>query len=295
MNWQQISLRLDAREAPRAEALLRLAGADCVSYGRASGGALFEPLPGETPLWTEVQMCGLFPPGVDVAALARVLSGALSSTARLQIAPLSESWRDKAQPSFLPRRVGRRLWLVPADHSGADQLGGDDSQTRIRLHMGLAFGTGEHATTRLCLEALEARVVSGRDVLDYGCGSGVLAIAALALGARRAWAVDIDPQALTATADNAALNDIGGALWIGLPTELPALAVDLVVANILARPLAQLAAEFHRRLARGGRIVLSGVLAEQCCAVRAAYRPYFADFQTETCEGWARIEARRMT
>jgi ribosomal protein L11 methyltransferase len=159
--------------------------------------------------------------------------------------------------------------------------------------MGLAFGTGRHPTTRLCLEWLAARPLNGRRVLDYGCGSGVLALAALVLGAESALAVDVEPQALQATRDNARLNGLETRIWLGAPHELAPIQADIVLANIIARSLEALAPELSTRVVPGGRLVLSGLLETQVDAVRDAYAPAFRDFAVATAAGWALLEATR--
>jgi ribosomal protein L11 methyltransferase len=159
--------------------------------------------------------------------------------------------------------------------------------------MGLAFGTGEHPTTALCLEWLDANVAPRSTLVDYGCGSGVLALTALALGARYAWAIDNDEQALAATRANATLNGLTQRLFVGAPHELPGVAADVLVANILARPLVELEPELAARVAPGGRIVLSGILVAQAARVTAAYDDAFTSFEQEAREGWVRLSATR--
>jgi len=168
-----------------------------------------------------------------------------------------------------------------------------DGLVGVKLNMGLAFGTGEHPTTALCLEWLDANLERGARVLDYGCGSGILAIAALALGAESAWAVDNDGQALAATRANARLNGCDTRLFVGAPEALPPLRVDVVLANILAAPLIELAPTFARRLAPGGRVVLSGILARQAASVAAAYAPWFDGIASCERNGWTRVDAVR--
>jgi ribosomal protein L11 methyltransferase len=163
----------------------------------------------------------------------------------------------------------------------------------VKLNLGLAFGTGDHPTTALCLEWLDANLEPGTRLLDYGCGSGILAIAALRLGAATASAVDIDPQALLATRENADLNNVASQLWIGLPDDLPETEADVLVANILAGPLQDLAARFHELVSPGGRIVLSGILAGQSRAVQEAYAGHFGPFDEQQCDGWIRLSATR--
>jgi ribosomal protein L11 methyltransferase len=203
----------------------------------------------------------------------------------MRIADVGEDWRRNWRQRVDARRFGARLTLVPAEETAPDAAA-------LRLHMGLAFGTGEHPTTALCLEWLDRNVGTGSRVLDYGCGSGVLALAALKLGAHFAYAVDNDPQALAATNDNARLNGLGS-LWIGPPESLPAVEVDLIVANILAGPLEHLAPAFAARARPGCVLALSGILEAQAEQVEHAYAPFFEGFEYEIRDGWARLTARR--
>jgi ribosomal protein L11 methyltransferase len=186
------------------------------------------------------------------------------------------------------RAIGKRLWLAPAGDASAPH-----DRLAVRIHMGLAFGTGEHPTTALCLEWLERHAAPHTTVLDYGCGSGILALAALALGARFAYAVDNDDQALTATRANAALNGAVDRLFVGSPESLPAVAVDLLLANILAGPLIALAPAFARHVVPGGMLVLSGILERQAAAVASAYAPFFGPLEQATRDGWVRLAGRR--
>jgi ribosomal protein L11 methyltransferase len=287
--WQQLTLTLDAARIPKAEALLQLAGAQALSFDDAEDDPVLEPLPGQTPLWPRVSLRALFPMDLDLGPLCRVLTDACAPRA-LRTAPLEDSQWQKTSRPIPPRRIGTRLWLSSADHTSENAAA---ESTQVKLHMGLAFGTGEHPTTALCLEWLDTNVRPGARVLDYGCGSGILAIAALALGADRAWAVDNDPQALTATLANAELNGVSHRLMVGLPAELPPLAVDVIVANILAGPLELLAPTLIGYLAAHGAVVLSGILEHQRAAVQTAYAPYFVSFSSIERDGWVRIEARR--
>jgi ribosomal protein L11 methyltransferase len=163
----------------------------------------------------------------------------------------------------------------------------------VRINMGLAFGTGEHPTTSLCLDWLEHHVASGITVLDYGCGSGILALAALVLGARFSYAVDNDPQALLATKANAALNGTAERLFVGSPERLPAVAVDVLAANILAGPLVELAPKLAGYAAPGGVLLLSGILEAQAARVATAYAPYLTNVEQTAREGWVLLVGRR--
>jgi ribosomal protein L11 methyltransferase len=285
----QLALRVPGAEVARIEALLELAGAEAVALADAADSPVLEPPPGETPLWPEVVVTALFPATIDVDALAAVLAESLPGTPIESRSIDEEAWRAAAARTVPPRRFGQRLWLLPDDSQETPPPG-----AVVRRRMGFAFGTGEHPTTALCLEWLDANPPRGDEVLDYGSGSGVLALAALALGAKRAWAVDNDPQACTASAANAALNDARDRMQVFAPDALPEhLEVDLVLANILAGPLLGLRAYFASRLRPGGRIVLSGVLEAQCDELLEAYGAQFDAFEVETRDGWARIAARR--
>ena len=282
-------LRVASADVARAEALLELAGAEVVSLADAADSPLFEPEPGETPLWPTVTVRGLFPAGADLEPLCAMLRSACDPLGAVEIETLPDSaWLDAARQHFAAKRFGARLWLSPPD--GAEAPAG---LTTVLLNMGLAFGTGEHPTTALCLEWLDRHLERGATVLDYGCGSGVLAIVALALGASGAWAVDHDPQALASAASNARLNGVTDRIAVLAPPAVPALVVDALLANILAAPLIELAPRFAAHVRPRGAIVLSGILERQVERVAAAYEPWFHSFTSTAHNGWARLDAER--
>ncbi|HEU4618730.1 MAG TPA: 50S ribosomal protein L11 methyltransferase [Gammaproteobacteria bacterium] len=287
MDWHRLSLRVLRSDVARVEALLGLAGAGSIDLADAEDSPLLEPAPGETPLWPEVVVSALFAAEPDLDA-ARALLAASVPDARIEVAPLEANWQEAGRRSAPQRRFGRRLWLVPAESYGPDPAG-----AVVKLRMGFAFGTGEHPTTALCLEWLDAHAPADADVLDYGCGSGVLGLAALALGAKRVSAVDNDPQALVAARANAELNGVGERLTVLAPEDLPDAKVDLVLANILARPLLELRRSLTERVRPGGRIVLSGLLETQAAELLAAYGRDFDELDVAEREGWARIAGRR--
>lgn len=288
MRWRQLCLHLDAAQAAQAEVLLELAGAAAVAMADAADSPLLEPGVGARPLWPTVRVKALFPDTTDLEQFARVLADILDCQTPPEIAPLAdEDWIDAWRQRVVQRRFERLSVLPAGDPAPAD------GTVPVWLTMGLAFGTGQHPTTALCLEWLGANATSRARVLDYGAGSGVLAIAALKLGASAAWAVDIDPQALGAARENAALNDVAAALWVGVPDALPAFQADLILANIVAGPLVALAPDFAARSRAGAPIVLSGILEAQIEAVAAAYAPHYERIDTTVREGWARLVARR--
>ena len=289
MSHRRLTVRVAAADVAQAEALLELAGAASLSLGDAGDDPILEPAPDETPLWPDVEIRALFPRSTDLDAVRALLERSCASAHAFATGSLDDDeWRAAAQRGIPARRFGKRLWLAPADDPNVPA-----GLVGVKLHMGLAFGTGEHPTTALCLEWLDAALEPGAIVLDYGCGSGVLAIAALALGASRAWAIDNDEQALIATRDNARLNGCETRIVIGAPESLPALRVDVVLANILAGPLVSLAPALARVVVPGGSVVLSGILARQAPMVATAYEPWFERIATQERDGWTRIDVRR--
>ena len=285
---QQLTLQLDAAAVPTAEALLELAGADSIALADAGDDPVLEPLPETTPLWPHVTLRAVFPASADLTHVGDLLEGACAAR-NVKVTVLHDAdWQAAIRQVFKARAFGQRIWLAPADDAAvpAGRIG-------IRLHMGLAFGTGEHPTTALCLDWLDAHVRRGATLLDYGCGSGVLAIAALALGASHAWATDNDPQALVATRSNAELNGALERVAIATPDSLPAVTVDIVAANILAGPLMALAPLLAAHVRPGGALVLAGILSTQAAQVAQAYAPYCTDFAHTTEQGWVRIAAVR--
>ena len=291
MPWLQLVLNVDQAQASLTEAALEAAGALAVTLGDAGDDPQLEPPPGTMPLWQGVRVTALFDD--DAASAARVQGLAAALAPQCLTPPQVESLADRAWErvwldEFRPTRFGRRLWVCPQG-----QPAPDPEAIVVDLDPGLAFGTGHHPTTALCLEWLDGAELAGQNVLDYGCGSGILAIAALKLGAAWAIAVDHDPQAHQATGDNAAANGVADRLSVCLPAELPALAsrlpVDLVVANILAGPLVELAPVLLGSLRPGGRLALSGVLTEQVPGVSAAYGGAVALDPVRVREDWALI------
>jgi ribosomal protein L11 methyltransferase len=285
----QLTIDLGARDpAPFEDALFEL-GAVSVTLQDAADDPVLEPGPGETPLWPTVIVKALFESSTDPATLERALARALPDGPPPRFEMLADrAWERVWLEDFRPMRFGRRLWVCPGGLSA-----GDDEAIRIELDPGLAFGTGTHPTTALCLEWLDGQDLAGCSVVDYGCGSGILGIAAARLGAAHVRAVDIDPQALIATRDNAMRNGVAGTLTITAEPALAPRSADVLLANILAGPLVELAPRFASALGPGGRVALSGLLPEQADAVTAAYRPWFHIETTMTRDGWVLLSGRR--
>jgi len=289
MPFLQLTLNIaTADPAPFEDALFEL-GARSITLEDAADDPVLEPAPGETPLWPTRVVKALFDASASRDDLAQALAHALpdAPTPRFE-AIADKAWEREWLKDFKPMLFGRRLWVCPGGLPA-----GDPDAIRIELDPGLAFGTGTHPTTALCLEWLDGRDLSGRTVVDYGCGSGILAIAALKLGARAVRAIDIDPQALIATRDNARRNQLDHGLSVSADPELDRRSADVLVANILAGPLVELAPRFANAVRAGGELALSGVLFEQEETVTAAYQPWFDIAPSATREGWALISGRR--
>lgn len=287
MPWLQVRLAITPEQAETYEDALLEVGAVSVTFMDAEDQPIFEPDLGTTPLWSHTHLLALFEANTDetalIAHLQLLCGGSLPEhhVERIEDQDWERSWMD----NFQPMRFGRRLWIVPSWHAAPEP-----DAVNLLLDPGLAFGTGTHPTTALCLEWLDGQTLDNCSVLDFGCGSGILAIAALLLGAPQAVGTDIDPQALEASRDNASRNGIDPARFpVYLPADLPQQPADVVVANILAGPLVSLAPQITALVKDGGRLALSGILAEQAEEVRAAYAGAFDLDPTATKDGWVRI------
>ena len=303
MDWQQFVMDLDSLDANDVEgAFLRL-GACSVTFSDAGDDPVLEPGPGDTPLWSRTRITGLFSGDTDLDIFRAALRNALGVDQlpehRIEVLR-DRDWEREWLKDFGPMRFGERLWICPTtDTVGVPSaaIGGAAPSVVVRLDPGLAFGTGTHATTALCLEWLDGVDLRGKTLLDYGCGSGVLAIAALKLGAAAATGMDIDPQAVTAARQNAACNGEAERLVVvGSDAEIEG-RFDVIVANILAGPLVQFADSITSRLSRGGMLALSGVLCEQARVVRAAYASWIEfdepAFREQDGQTWSRLTGRR--
>lgn len=291
MAWLQ--LRVFSKHPEFAEEILLSHNAGAVSFVDAVDDPVLEPAPGETPLWKHTVTVGLFAEDSDLAPITAALRELLpdGASARFEQQRIEDQdWVRVWLKDCPVMKFGARLWVAP--HEKLGEITQADAIV-LKLDPGLAFGTGTHPTTSLCLDWLASQDLRGKTVLDYGCGSGVLAIAALLLGAERAIGVDIDPQALTASRANAADNGVAERLTVMQPNDFESFAADVVVANILTNPLIALAPLLAGTTATGGDLVLAGLLDRQVDEVRAAYAPYFDFAPDANREGWTRIHARR--
>lgn len=337
MSWLELKLRTSSSETEALEDLLLEAGAVSVTLTDAEDQPLFEPPPGETPLWQNIVLTALFPEDYTSEAAITALLGDIAHAWAPRVLPqlqhsilADKDWVRAWLEDFRPMRFGEHLWVCPswwqqgsiaespADHqpwqpdatqtaywTARNQTLLDEMKapgnTILLLDPGLAFGTGTHPTTALCLQWLDAQPLSGLTLVDYGCGSGILGIASLLLGASKVYGIDNDPQALTATADNCNKNHLDSKRFpIFLPQDfMQQLAsgqvkpVDGMMANILAGTLIQLSELLAMQVKSGGWILLSGILQEQANEVIVAFRSWFTRFEIADQGDWVRITAIR--
>lgn len=292
MPWIQIKINTTGADAENLSDALMASGAVSVTFQDTHDNPVFEPLPGETRLWGDTDVIGLYEADSDMAAVIEALAGypPLGKGFHHKIEQLEDKdWEREWMDNFHPMRFGERLWICPSWRPVPDA-----NAVNVMLDPGLAFGTGTHPTTALCLQWLDGLDLDGKTVIDFGCGSGILAIAALKLGAARAVGIDIDPQAIQASRDNAQRNGVADRLELYLSHEKPCdLSADVVVANILAGPLRELAPLISTLPRPGGYLGLSGILASQAENVEAAYADAFILDPVVEKEEWCRITGRR--
>ncbi|MEB3753513.1 50S ribosomal protein L11 methyltransferase [Acinetobacter sp. MD2(2019)] len=297
MKWLQIHITVDQAQVDFAETLFLSLGAVSVTLDDAENQELLEPLPGETPLWNKVIVTGIFQQTdeepVDAVLLTQFLENQIPN-APIRSAELEDQvWERAWMDYYEPIEISNKFWIVPEwlEPPEADAV-------NIKLDPGLAFGTGNHASTFLCLQWLGQTNLKDKIVIDYGCGSGILGVAALLLGAKKVYATDIDPQAVLATKQNAELNGVLDRLFVGLPEEFNSefknQQADVLVANILAAPLMALAPEFAKLLKPAGEFALAGVIDEQVADVSEVYQEFFDILNIEKREeNWCRISGQR--
>ena len=290
MPWLQLIIQTDQQYVESLSDFLTELGALSVTYQDAGDQALFEPPVGETPLWSDTLLTGLFATEQDIdhiAAQLRDQAGPHIHAMRTELLE-DKDWVREWMDNYHPLQFGERLWVVPSHRSPPDP-----ASINILLDPGLAFGTGTHPTTALCLRWLAAQDLRGLKVIDYGCGSGILAIAAAKLGAEDVLAIDNAPQALLATRANARKNVVEAYIKCqGVHTAIAGQS-DLLLANILAGPLIELAPRFADLVRLGGRLVLSGILWEQAGQVSKAYQAWFDFDPVVSREDWVRLDAVR--
>ena len=292
MPWIQIKINTSGAHAEEIGDALIESGAVSVTFQDTHDNPVYEPLPGETRLWGDTDAIGLFDAETDMQQVIGMLEQQPQPGPgfRYKIEQIEDKdWEREWMDNFHPMCFGKRLWICPSWREVPDP-----GAVNVMLDPGLAFGTGTHPTTSLCLNWLDSQDLTGKTVIDFGCGSGILAIAALKLGARHAIGIDIDPQAIQASRDNAERNGVSDKLDLYLPHQQPpGLSADVVVANILAGPLRELAPLIGVLPVSGGKLALSGVLASQADDVCSAYTDKFVLDPVAEKEEWCRITGQR--
>ncbi|WLQ13988.1 50S ribosomal protein L11 methyltransferase [Hahella aquimaris] len=290
MSWLQVKVLTDEAGAAALEQIFEGLGALSVTMLDAADDPVLEPDLGTTPLWRNTQVVALFSADTSAEMVREQLERNQIAAADIECEVIEDrDWEREWMTHFHPMRFGSRLWICPSWGEPEDPNG-----VNLLLDPGLAFGTGTHPTTALCLTWLDSQKLQGKQVIDFGCGSGVLAIAALLLGADHATGTDIDPQALEASRDNAERNSVSEGLTLHFPEQMPEMQAEVVIANILANPLISLAPKLAALTLPGGSIALSGILKDQEEAVAEAYRNYFELDPTEYKEDWVLISGRRL-
>ena len=290
MPWIQIRINATAKTADKVSNMLLGRGAQAVTFMDAKDVPVYEPMPGETPLWGETEVMGLFDAETDPAPSIAFFRQIFGENVGYKVEQLEDKdWVREWMDHFHPMQFGERLWICPSwrDVPNPDAV-------NVMLDPGLAFGTGTHPTTALCLQWLDGLDLTGKTVVDFGCGSGILGIAALKLGAARVIGIDIDPQAIQASRDNAARNGVADQIELYLPADQPQdVEADVVVANILAGPLRELAPLIAGHGKPGSLMALSGVLESQAPELETIYGQWFEMDPTAVKEEWCRLSGRK--
>ncbi len=289
MSWHQISIITDKQTATEVSDFFSELGAVSVTYMDAEDQPVYEPAPGETRIWAQTKVIALFeldsePELVKTVLFAQFKDKRLKDWFHEILE--DQTWERTWMEHYHPMKFGNSLWVCPTGQEVSEQ-----NTTCMTLDPGLAFGTGTHATTALCLEWLSNHDLTDKVIIDYGCGSGILAVAALLLGAKEAHAIDIDPQAITATFANADKNQVSDKIKCYLPEQFEPFQADVVVANILAQPLCELSESISALVKLSGHLVLSGILNEQAETVTTAYQQHNIQVQSPTSqEDWCRLD-----
>ncbi len=288
MPWIQLKLNANNVNAEEIGELLMDNGALSATFTDSQDTPIFEPMPGETRLWGDTDVTGLYEAETDMLPVIALLktSELLSEDFAFKIEQLEDKdWVREWMDNFHPMKFGERLWICPSWKPVPDE-----NAVNVMLDPGLAFGTGTHPTTALCLAWLDAQDLQDKVVIDFGCGSGILAIAALKLGAKRVIGIDIDPQAITASRDNAQRNNVSDQLELYLPEDAPKnIVADVVVANILAGPLRELSTSIECLVKANGKLALSGILEQQADELLTVYGQWFDMDTAKIKDEWARL------
>jgi len=285
MPWIQVKLQTTGSRSPAIEDLLMGLGAVSVTLEDSKDQPLLEPPLGTTPIWDDTTLTGLFEADADIDLICLALRNECGAELPIKVEALEDKdWVREWMDSFEPIAFGQRLWVCPSWKTPPDQ-----NAVNMMLDPGLAFGTGTHETTALCLRWLDSADVAGKIVVDYGCGSGILAIAAALLGAKTVYCVDNDPQALIATQDNAQRNNVTDKIQVFAPDTMPAIQANIMLANILAGPLMSLSERLAGHTLDAGNIVLSGILKDQANDVSDTYSQWFNMDPAAIDGDWVRL------
>ena len=288
MACHQISVITDENIAPRLADFFSNLGAVSVTYMDAEDEPVYEPAIGETKIWSNTQVIALFELEADPELIKNLVFEQFKQEGLqcwLYEAVADQEWERSWMEYYKPMKFADKLWVCPTDQ---EQI--EPGTVCLTLDPGLAFGTGTHPTTALCLEWLASHDLTGKTIIDYGCGSGILAVAAVLLGAKIAHAVDIDPQAITATQSNALKNKVQDKINSYLPKQFVPFQADIVLANILALPLINMSEQISGLVVSGGQLVLSGILHEQAESVISAYQKNIAFTPLVQQEDWIRLD-----
>jgi ribosomal protein L11 methyltransferase len=291
MPWQQLKINVKAADAEHVGDLLSELAAQAVTFIDAKDTPVYEPKPGEILLWPDTQVIGLYEADEDLSLVISALQtqSIFEDSFHYVLDQLEDKeWEREWMDNFHPMQFGQRLWICPSWRDAPEP-----NAVNVKLDPGLAFGTGTHPTTSLCLKWLDSQALEDKAVVDFGCGSGILAVAALKLGAKKVIGIDIDPQALLASEQNAKNNGVNDKLELFLPEHQPQLQVDIVMANILAGPLKDLHQVITNYCKPGASLVMSGILFSQADELLSHYKKDFV-FEPVAQEGdWVRLVGRR--
>lgn len=288
MSWKQLTIRITNKDIlEKFEDFLWDNGALSVTIEDNQDEPLFEYNVGEMPIWQDIKIKVLYDINEDFETIRQniIANFGYKNLSFLQEENIkNQNWQAICQNNFQPMQFGKKLWVSPSWHNVPN-----NAEILIKLDPGMAFGTGTHPTTGLCLDWLEKNIITGQTVVDYGCGSGILAIAAKKLGADQVYAVDNDPEAIISTKENAKNNQIESDIYCYLPNETPQIKADVVVANILANPLCELKQTLLDLLNGNGKLILSGILAEQTDLILNCYKNFFSSYEIYSKDGWIMI------
>ncbi len=291
MPWIQIRVTSEVTKVKKISSMLSGAGAQAVTYTDAEDAPIYEPPIGSTKLWNSTVVTGLFEADIDPFKIVKFIYKVMGDQVHCKVEQLEDKdWVREWMDHFHPMQFGKKLWICPSWCEVPDE-----SAVNVMLDPGLAFGTGTHPTTAMCLEYLDGQELGEQTVIDYGCGSGILAIAALKLGAKRVVGIDIDPQAIEASTENAKRNGVSEHLELFLTEEQPKeLQADVLVANILAGPLRELAPRIAELVKTGGRLALSGLLETQAQELTEVYSQWFKMDEPKIKDEWCRLSGIKL-